>query len=327
MQKNYTLSSELSLKSSFYETISPFWQARVKCGEFSGVDDISIHYAYVLNPEATASVVISSGRIESLVKYKELVFELYQNGYSVFIHDHRGQGLSGRLLDNAQMGYVDDFDDYVADLKNFIEQVVKPKGAAQIKLLCHSMGGAIGALYCLAYPDDIKQVAFSAPMFGIRPPLPDWLANVLVNASIGISRLFSKRASYFIGQQDYVRKPFAGNPLTQSEVRYAIFRQEYDDNPQIRLGGVTGNWLKAAAIAMNKVEQLAPQFPTPALVIQAGEDEVVDNKRQGRVSMRLANCKKMVVAGARHELLMEKDQYRQPCMQAILDFFGDDQSK
>ena len=287
------------------------------------MDDISIRYAYILHPEALASVVISSGRIESLIKYKELVFELYQNGYSVFIHDHRGQGLSGRLIHNLQMGYVEDFDDYVKDLKTFVEQVVKPNSSAQLKLLCHSMGSAIGALYCLAYRDDFKQVAFSAPMFGINPPMPDGLANVLVNISIGVNRLFSKEASYFIGQQDYVNKPFAGNPLTQSEIRYAMFKQEYEDNPQIKLGGVTGHWLKAAAQAMNKVERLAPQFPIPALVIQAGADEVVDNKRQDRVSLRLANSEKIVVDNAKHELLMEKDCYRQPCLRAILTFFND----
>ena len=322
MQKNYTLSTEQSLESSFSEIINPFWQDRVKSDEFAGVDDISIRYAYILHPKAIASVVISSGRIESLVKYKELVFDLYQNGYSVFIHDHRGQGLSGRLINNLQMGYVEDFDDYVKDLKTFVEQVVKPNSKAQIKLLCHSMGGAIGALYCLAHPDDFKQVAFSAPMFGIRPSMPDWLGNVLVNTSIGANRLLSKEASYFIGQQDYVNRPFAGNPLTQSEIRYAIFRQEYEDNPQIKLGGVTGHWLKAAAQAMNKMEQLAQQFPIPALVIQAGADKVVDNKRQDRVSLRLANSQKIVLDDARHELLMEKDCYRQPCLRAILDFFN-----
>jgi lysophospholipase len=312
---------------SFRESINPFWQERVKCGKFSGVDDISISYAYVLHPEAIASIVISSGRMESLLKYKELVFEMYQNGYSVFIHDHRGQGLSGRMTNNLQMGYVDDFDDYVRDLKKFVEQVVKPNSSAQVKLLCHSMGGAIGALYCLAHPEDFKQVAFSAPMFGIQPPVPDWFANILVDFSIIINRLLLRDASYFIGQQDYVNKPFASNPLTQSEIRYAIFRQEYEDNPQIKLGGVTGHWLKAAAQAMNKVEKRAPQFPIPALVIQAGADEVVDNQRQDRVSLRLVNCQKVVLDGARHELLMEKDQYRQPCLQAILDFFSDDQQK
>jgi lysophospholipase len=322
MQKNYIISTEHSLELSFAEHITPFWQQQVHLGEFVGVDDIPIAYAYVLHPEARASIVISSGRIESLVKYKELVFELYQNGYSVFIHDHRGQGLSGRLTLNLHIGYVGDFDDYLQDLNTFVEQVVKPNSVAQLKLLCHSMGSAIGALYCLAHPDDFEQVAFSAPMFGINPPMPSWLANGLVNLSLGISRLLSIDASYFFGQKDYVNKPFEDNPLTHSKLRHAIFRQEYEDSPNVQLGGVSGQWLKAAAQAMNKIEHLAPQFPIPALVIQAGADKVVDNKRQDRVIARLANCQKIVVEGAKHELFMEEDQYRQPCMQAVLDFFS-----
>jgi lysophospholipase len=322
MQNNYTISEEHSLELSYVERINPFWQQQVKFGEFTGVDDVPISYAYVLHPDAKSSVVISSGRIESLVKYKELLFEFYQNGYSVFIHDHRGQGLSGRLTINQHMGYVDDFDDYVSDLKRFVEQVVKPNGTAQLKLLCHSMGSAIGTLYCLAYPDDFQQVAFCSPMFGINPPMPGWLANCLVNLSIGISRLFSVDAGYFFGQEDYVNKPFEDNPLTHSNIRYALFRQEYEDNPNVKLGGVSGHWLKAAVQAINKVENLAPQFATPALVIQAGADKVVDNKRQDRVILRLANSQKIVIEGAKHELLMEEDRYRRPCVQAILDFFS-----
>ena len=322
MQNNYTISGEHSLELSYAERIDPFWQQQVKFGEFTGVDDVTISYAYVLHPEAKSSVVISSGRIESFIKYKEILFDLYQNGYSVFIHDHRGQGLSGRLTTNQQMGYVSDFDDYLRDLGTFVELVVKPNSSAQLKMLCHSMGSAIGALYCLAHPDDFEQVVFSAPMFGINPPMPSWLANGLVNLSISISRLLSVDAGYFFGQKDYVNKPFEDNPLTHSKIRYALFRQEYEDNPNVKLGGVSGHWLKAAAQAMNKVEHLAPQFPIPVLVIQAGADKVIDNKRQDRVILRLANCQKLVIEGARHELLMEEDQYRQPCLRAILDFFS-----
>ena len=38
-------------------------------------------------------------------------------------HDHRGQGLSGRMLDNPQPGYVESFDDYVQDFKQFYDEL------------------------------------------------------------------------------------------------------------------------------------------------------------------------------------------------------------
>lgn len=322
MLSNYLISNEQQLKSSYQQFIVPFWQQHVSHGEFLGVDGITITYAYVVHPDALGSIVISSGRIEAFIKYKEVLYDLYQSGYSVFIHDHRGQGLSGRMCPNPHMGYVVSFDDYVADFKTFVQEVVKPNSTQKPKLLCHSMGSAIGALYCLAHPEDFEQVVFSAPMFGIRPSLPDWFVALLLGASRLINRLSDNKDGYFFAQTDYQSKPFLGNELTHSELRYKIFRQEYEACPQAKLGGPTGQWIKAAAEAMDKIERLAPGFPTPALVIRAGADEVVDNRRQSRVSARLANCKTMVIDGARHELLMEEDQYRQTCLQATLDFYA-----
>lgn len=315
------LAAEQELVSHYQQVIEPFWQQHLEHGEFTGVDGINIAYAYAVHPQGIGSIVISSGRIEAFIKYKEVVYDLYQSGYSVFIHDHRGQGLSGRMCARPHLGYVASFDDYVRDLKTFMQRVVKPLSTQQPKLLCHSMGSAIGALYCLAHPQDFQQVVFSAPMFGIRPSLAPWLVALLLKANRLVNYLSANNGGYFFGQGDYNNKPFIGNILTHCEQRYKIFRDEYETCPQVQLGGPSGQWLKAAAEAMHKIEYLAPGFPIPCLVMQAGADEVVDNLRQNRVSARLANVKVVIIAGARHELLMERDHYRDKCISAILAFY------
>tara|TARA_R110002167_G_scaffold9923_12_gene45762 strand:+ start:170 stop:1126 length:957 start_codon:yes stop_codon:yes gene_type:complete len=316
---HYVLCSEVDLKSVYATAIQAFWQNRVQHQMFAGVGNVDIAYAYALHPQALGAIVISSGRIESLIKYKELVYDLYQNGYSVFIHDHRGQGLSGRMLDNPQIGYVGNFSEYVDDFKKFVDKVVIKKTAHKPKLLCHSMGGAIGALMVLRFPEMFEKVAFSAPMFGIRPPLPNWFAKLLLT----LHAIFNKKNAYFFGQKNYDNQPFAANELTHSEIRYQIFRQEYQEVPQVQLGGVSGHWLKVAAQAMDEIEQSVHGFPIPALVIQAGGDQIVDNKRQSRVVAKMANTKLKVIDGSKHELLEERDKFRVTCVTAILDFFRD----
>jgi lysophospholipase len=280
-------------------------------------ENVDIAYAYVLHPQALGSVVISSGRIESLIKYKEVVYDLYENRYSVFIHDHRGQGLSGRMLTNPQIGYVENFAEYVTDFKKFIDEVVTKKTRHKPKLLCHSMGGAIGCLTVLRFPELFEKVAFSAPMFGIRPALPNWLANLLLN----LHGALNKQTAYFFGQKDYDNQPFAVNELTHSESRYQIFRQEYQTAPALQLGGVSGHWLKMATQAMHEIEQNVHCFPIPALVIQAGADQIVDNRRQSRVVAKMAHTELKVIQGSKHELLEEQDKFRVPCLDAVLDFF------
>ena len=317
MSNQYHFTNEKTLSSDYLNIIQPFWEERIEQGQFLGKDDISISYAFVVHPKPIGSIVISTGRIESFLKYKEVVYDLYQNGYSVFIHDHRGQGLSARMNKNQHVGYVASFADYVTDFKQFIDQVVDKHSQHKPHLLCHSMGGAIGTLMILRYPQLFVKVAFSAPMFGIQPALPNWLSNVLLSLHASLN----KEVAYFFGQKDYENQPFAGNDLTQSEVRYGIFRQEYQAATEVQLGGVSADWLKAAIKAMDQIEQDVKDFPIPALVIQAGSDGIVDNKRQSRVVSKMPNTQLMVIDGAKHELLEEIDRYRKPCLTAVLDFF------
>ena len=313
----FVFCSEDNLASKYVNIIQPFWLEKVLHGTFEGVGEVKIAYAYVLNPQSIGSVVISSGRIESLVKYKEIIYDLYENGYSVFIHDHRGQGLSGRMLTNPQIGYVENFAEYVTDFKKFIDEMVTKKTRHKPKLLCHSMGGAIGCLTVLRFPELFEKVAFSAPMFGIRPALPNWLANLLLNLHGAVK----KQTAYFFGQKDYDNQPFAVNKLTHSESRYQIFRQEYQTAPELQLGGVSGHWLKMATQVMHEIEQNVHCFPIPALVIQAGADQIVDNKRQSRVVAKMAHTELKVIQGSKHELLEEQDKFRVPCLDAVLEFF------
>ena len=319
MSNQYVFTKEHNLTVTYKKAIQPFWQNEVTQGDFQGVKNVKIAYAFIKHPQPIGSIVISSGRIESMLKYKEVVFDLFQNGYSVFIHDHRGQGLSGRMLENKQMGYVDDFFDYVADFKAFMDQVVLLHSQHRPNLLCHSMGGAIGALTILRYPTLFKNVAFSAPMFGIRPALPDWFANILLNLHDSLNQ----QVAYFFGQKDYERHPFENNNLSHSQIRYYLFREEYQYSPEVQLGGVTGHWLRAARQAMEEIEQRAAEFPIPGLALQAGSDTIVDNTRQTRVVRNMPNTRLNVIAGAKHELLEEQDQYRVPCLTEILGFFAE----
>lgn len=325
MKHSFLLSIEEQLTESYPGLIQPFWQQHVQQGQLLSHDQLTVAYAYVIHPHAIGSIVISSGRIEAYLKYKEVVFDLYQNGYSVFIHDHRGQGLSARMTANPHMGYVDDFSDYIADLALFMQQVVMPNNPHQPNLLCHSMGSAIGALYCLTYPKDFKRAVFLAPMFGIRPALPSWLVGLLLKSHFTFASLLGRQYDYFVGQSNYVNHEFAKNRLTHSEVRYAIFRQEYQVAPQIQLGGISGHWLNAAAKAMDEIEHRAHEWQIPALAIQAGADLVVDNIRQTSVVAKLNACQLQVISGAKHELLMEQDKFRIPTLQGVLEFLAEDQ--
>ncbi|GGF61271.1 alpha/beta fold hydrolase [Alteromonas lipolytica] len=323
MQTNHWyLSNEVQLTDLMARDIAPFWSQQVTQGSFVGDGNIRVNYACCIPQHAERSVLISSGRIESLLKYKEVIYELYRNGFAVFILDHRGQGLSGRMRKNAQQGYVDHFSQYVGDMCRFIDEVVIPKQCGELNLLCHSMGSAIGALTVLQRPELFNRVVFCSPMFGIRPALPDWLGRVLITVNNLYNRLVPGASGYFFGQRDYCPVAFGDNPLTASEIRYKLFRTEYSEHPEIQLGGVTAQWLAAASAAMWEVEQCASEIKVPVLAFCAEQDRVVDNQRQARVIAGMPHAEYVHIAGARHELLIESDSVREPVMRRIFDFFS-----
>lgn len=316
----WKITQEAKLAEAFEGEIIPFWKQAVTTSAFNDKHDVKVHYAWCVPPEAHSTVVISSGRIESLLKYKELIYDLYQNGFAAFILDHRGQGLSGRLTDDPHHGYVDTFDDYVDDLLYFVNQFVLPKACGATNLVCHSMGGAIGALAMIRAPELFSKAVLCSPMFGIRPALPAWLAAGLIHSGLWINRLRKRRSGYFFGQRRYLAYPFAINNLTHSEIRYQLFRRLYDQTANIQLGGVTTEWLHAAQEAMDKIEHQAADITTPLLVFSAGKDKIIDNRRQQKIVRSMPDAKLEIVEGAYHELFTESDKFRVPVLQQLMAF-------
>ena len=151
-ENRYNLTTLSELKDSTYSQKIEDFYANGKEGFFNGEADIQIYYKIFEQKNSEKAIVISSGRTEAAIKYKELIFDLFKNGYSIYIHDHRGQGLSGRMTEDPEMGYIDTFQFYIDDMKYFYEQFLKPKRYKKTYLLAHSMGGAIGMTISRAKP-------------------------------------------------------------------------------------------------------------------------------------------------------------------------------
>ncbi len=316
----WTLTAENHLAEAFANRINPFWKGEVTRGEFIGKHQIKVHYAWCQPENAHTHVVISSGRIESLLKYKELMFDFCNNGFAVYILDHRGQGLSDRMTSDPQHGYVADFNDYVDDLLLFCDEIVAEQTSAPLHLLCHSMGGAIGTLALLQAPKRFASAVLCSPMFGVRPALPNWLAKSLIYISLKLQKLRNRESGYFFGQTSYLAYPYTINTLTHSEIRYRLFRELYDDMRDIQLGGVTTQWLRAAIEAMDTIELRASEIETPILLFSASGDKIIDNRRQLAVAEKFKNADVRKVAEAYHELFAESDQFRVPVLQQIMSF-------
>ncbi len=300
---------------------------------FTGVDGIQLKYASFCQPTHTKCLIICTGRSESYLKYEELISELFQQGFDIFILDHRGQGLSERMLNNPHKGYVKNFDDYAADLNTFVNTIVEPYSLTKqqsIYLLAHSMGSTIALRYFQLYQHPIKAAVLSSPMITFsRKGLPLFLVESIINITQAINNRCSKTPWYFIGQGDYKAIPFANNPLSHSPNRYQAFINLYENTPEIQLGGVTIKWLQEALKVYKKLFKEVDKLNIPIQVLQAGADRVIDNEAQNQFCQRLhqhypASCpngRPIVIDGAKHELFIEADCYRQPAITTALNWF------
>jgi lysophospholipase len=338
------LTKEIELSQQFDTLIKPWFENSMTCGFWMLDDGTSLHYRYAHHNEAKSIIVISTGRVECAAKYAELIYDLYQNGHSVFVHDHRGQGLSTRLKENPHLGYIRDFNQYVTDFKNIIDDLLLPmlyekyikaeqnmashdggilrQAHPPLHLLCHSMGSAIGALLVKLHPNLFSKAVFCSPMFGITPPIPLWIAAMLVRFGIVYNKLRGKKTSYFFGHTDYMPTAFDKNHLMSSQIRYQIFRKTYAQQPELQLGGATYEWLYASLIAMQEIREQASKISVPCLIVYSGADTVVANKDIEQVIHDIKHCESALIPEALHELFFEKDKFRVPALTKILTYLS-----
>ena len=317
-ENKYNITTVEQLQDKNYaQKIEDFYAGGTE-GTFTGKADVKIYFKIFKQPEnEKAAILISTGRTEAAIKYKELIFDLFNNGYSIYIHDHRGQGLSGRMADDPEMGYIDTFQFYIDDMKYFYDNYVKRDNHKKIFLLAHSMGGAIGMTYLEQYQNDFNAAAFSSPMLGLKAP------------TCGVMKIFhSKTPKYAMGQTGYNddKVEFKDNHLTGCEVRYYRMVQAFEEAPKAKLGGATSFWVYKSCQQFKYMIKNVDKIKTPFILFSAVNDEVVavhaHQKFIEKAKKAGVVCTAFTVEDAQHELFIEKDKQRIETVTKMLDYYN-----
>jgi len=322
----FNLTTEPMLNNHFNPEIISFWQDHAKASDFQGVDNKRIHTISITTGNDKA-VVISQGRNESVLKYKELAYDLHLQGFDIFLIDHRGQGFSERFGGDQYRGYVEHFQDYVDDLNQYISSLDLEKHYRQRYLLSHSMGAAISALYLQQYQNPFQATVFFSPMFSINlGPLPNFIAKIITYTSAEICTWFSDKACYTPGGKGYEKKDFERNHLTSSEARFYANQHETQMFPETQLGDATMRWVATSISATEQAINNASKINIPILLIQAGDDEIVTTKGQIAFFENVTFCKfnsYLSIENARHEILLERDEFRLTALTRTFQFLTD----
>jgi lysophospholipase len=252
------------------------------------------------------SIIVAPGRTEFIEKYFEVTRELQQRGFAVFCIDWRGQGMSGREVENPVKGHFVTFDDPVNDLSTALKLLADKLPRPHIGL-AHSMGGAIMLRALQTRRVELDAAAFTAPMWGIAS-LSDFAKKyVRFMVSLGAGGMFAPSVD-----KKWKRENFKKNPVTHDKERHARCQGLVCEEPRLALAGPTNGWVAAAADATEAFLQpgALANVRIPVLVATAAEEQLVDNNSHDAVSAQLPNVTHITIEGAKHEILMETDALR-----------------
>ncbi len=260
---------------------------------------------------ARGTIVLLTGRAEFIDKYaSEVIPQYLARGFAVYGLDWRGQGLSARALEDRQKGHIDRYETYLADLQAFLAGVVVPEAPRPIVALTHSMGGHMLLRHLADHADATPFAAgiLAAPMTGLRH---EAIIATILTLLPPVAKVDER---YFYGSSPFrlIGREFTGNKVTHDERRYRFTEAWFDADSRLTLGGPTVGWLRQTQRSIKALA--APgtleRVRTPLLLLTAGQDLLIDGRTHVAACARLPDCRHVVYADSRHEIMMEIDPVR-----------------
>ncbi|PZQ48674.1 MAG: alpha/beta hydrolase [Micavibrio aeruginosavorus] len=278
-----------------------------------------IHYGRVYPKDSVpkAVIVCFTGLSEFSEKYFEVAHDMLDRGYAFWIMDWQYQGRSGRMNKFVQRRHSDGFDSDISDMKFFVEDYVLPAavhpdvGRIPLVMLAHSLGGHLGLRFLSEYPEKFDAAALSAPFLGIYKfsPFTGFAVRLLTTFCPWI------KTSYIPGGTDWsenFRKSDAMDKFSSDPLRDTIHAFWSKSDAALQVGQPTLGWAAEAlrSLAYMHRRSVLEKIKIPVLFALAGKDEIVDNAAIRHATAHLPHGQLLELSGARHEILMEHDEYR-----------------
>jgi lysophospholipase len=202
--------------------------------------------------KARATVVLVHGAGEHHGRYQWVIEKFRNEGFHVITGDLPGQGTSSR-----RSGHIDSFSDYIEVIESWVEEALN--NGLPVFLLGHSMGGLAVIRTMTEKTLPVQAVLLSSPCLEI--------VNRPSRGKDALTKVLSKIAPKF--RFDSGLEP--GGGTRNEEVR----RIDREDLLLVRR--VSVRWYRELVGAMKRAHEEVRQFPDlPVLVLQAGEDYIVD---------------------------------------------------
>lgn len=276
--------------------------------------------------ESRGAMLVQGGRGDFIEKYIEVMGHWHSRGWALSAFDWRGQGGSGRLSSNSEIGHISDFSIWVDDLAERFEALTTSHPGPHV-IVAHSMGGHLVLRALIEKRISPDAVILVAPMLGLNSaPLPERIASHMAGA---MARIFSSaKPAWPSNEKPGVPRAGRQSLLTHSHQRYDDESWWKKANTDLALGPPSWQWLRAAyrstlnSFKSGEIEKV----DVPILLLGADHDRLVSPAAIREAAKRLPDAR-LVTFGdeAAHEILREADPVRLRALSEI-DAFLDEKA-
>jgi lysophospholipase len=240
-------------------------------------------------------IVVIHGLAEHSGRYRETAGFLSSNGWAVYACDLRAHGLSP---DPPKAGrvHVDRFEDYFRDVDALVSLASEKHPGLPLYLLGHSMGGLISIRYSLEKPEGLAGAIISSPALGTHPDFkPPFFLKLMVSILSRLTprlRVPSNLDTEAISRDPEVVKAYIGDPLVSQKI--------------------STRWYREILKSIKKAHRSAATLGVPMLLMQSGEDRLVDPEAAGRWAKAAPDglVELVVWDGLYHEMFNEPEKDR-----------------
>jgi len=233
---------------------------------------------------ASRTVIIVHGLCEHGTRYDHISELLTEHSWNVVVPDLRGHGRS----DGVPV-HVKKFRHYIRD----VEMIHRHYGLVpeRTALLGHSMGGLVSLRFAQLQPDAVGALVLMSPLLAVKVPIP-------------LRTIAAGRVLSFVAPRTRFRSRVAPCYTTHNE---EVLARRMEDPLMHR--SVTAGWYFAMKSSLAAAWKDADRIDMPVLIMQAGDDKLVDEAAPGQWLQRVPSDDTTLhdLPDHYHELLNEPD--------------------
>ena len=265
------------------------------------------------------SILWLGGRGDIFEKYLESMAGWHNRGWQVSSFDWRGQGGSGRLLPDRQVGHIGDFLIWLDDLEEFWRDWTARSPAPHV-IMGHSMGGHLVLRALVESRIGPDAVVLSAPMLGFAGRIPKPVASIVARL---LGRLAPRKSAWKRNERPAPSNASRQAFLTRDAKRYSDETWWKSTKPELEIGPPSWGWMAAASRSFADIDRAGgvEAIRTPVLTVATDGDQLVDPDAIRRAAGRLARGELLMFdTSVAHEVLREIDSVRDVAMARIASF-------